>query len=197
MTQLKPDQATTPPRGEGPVPSDVENRGGGGTIKKGTVRRLGDRVFQGLSTGSGALILVILALVAAFLLWQGLPALTAPADQLPYGAFPQFVAPLIFGTVWAAILALIMGVPVAIAIALFISHFAPRRLAAGLGYVIDLLAAVPSVVFGLWGIGVLAPAIQPVYGWLAENASWIPLFAPESAEPGSGISTVSGTGRTI
>jgi phosphate transport system permease protein len=56
---------------------------------------------------------------------------------------------------------------------------------------------VPSVVFGLWGGGVLAPAIQPVYGWLAANASWIPLFAPESSEPGSGIATVSGTGRTI
>ena len=67
MTQLKPDRAVTPTGGDGPVPSDVKNGGGGGTIKKGTVRRLGDRVFQGLSTGSGALILVILALVAAFL----------------------------------------------------------------------------------------------------------------------------------
>jgi len=187
MTQLKPDRAVIPDGGDGPVPSDVKNRGGGGTIKKGTVRRLGDRVFQGLSTGSGALILVILALVAAFLLWQGLPALTSPADQLPYGPFPQFVAPLIFGTVWTAILALIMGVPVAIAIALFISHFAPRRLAAGLGYVIDLLAAVPSVVYGLWGIGVLAPALQPVFVWLTENFGFIPLFAGPA----------SGTGRTI
>ncbi|HYI55163.1 MAG TPA: phosphate ABC transporter permease subunit PstC [Microlunatus sp.] len=187
MTQLKPDRAFTPTGGDGPVPSDVKRGGGGGTIKKGTVRRLGDRVFQGLSTGSGALILVILALVAAFLLWQGLPALTAPADQLPYGPFPQFVAPLIFGTVWAAILALIMGVPVAIAIALFISHFAPRRLAAGLGYVIDLLAAVPSVVYGLWGIGVLAPALQPVFVWLSEHLGFIPLFTGPA----------SGTGRTI
>ncbi|HEU4546888.1 MAG TPA: phosphate ABC transporter permease subunit PstC, partial [Microlunatus sp.] len=86
-----------------------------------------------------------------------------------------------------AILALIMGVPVAIAIALFISHFAPRRLAAGLGYVIDLLAAVPSVVYGLWGIGVLAPALQPVFAWLTENLGFIPLFT----------GPVSGTGRTI
>jgi phosphate transport system permease protein len=187
MTQLKPDRAVIPDGGDGPVPSDVKNGGGGGTIKKGTVRRLGDRVFQGLSTGSGALILVILALVAAFLLWQGLPALTSPADELPYGPFPQFVAPLIFGTVWTAILALIMGVPVAIAIALFISHFAPRRLAAGLGYVIDLLAAVPSVVYGLWGIGVLAPALQPVFVWLSEQLGFIPLFAGPA----------SGTGRTV
>lgn len=71
------------------------------------------------------MILIILALVAAFLVWQGLPALTTPAEDLPYGSFPHFVAPLLFGTIWAAVLALIMGVPVAVAIALFISHFAP------------------------------------------------------------------------
>ena len=56
-----------------------------------------------------------------------------------------------------------------------------------LGYIVDLLAAVPSVVFGLWGIGVLAPAVQPVYAWLNENLGWFPLFA----------GPVSGTGRTI
>jgi phosphate transport system permease protein len=187
MTQLQPDRTSTSDPGVDAVPSEPGHRGGGGTITKGRVRRLGDRVFQGLSTGSGAAILIILALVAAFLIWQGVPALTAPPDDLPYGAFPQFVAPLIFGTVWAAILALIMGVPVAVAIALFISHFAPRRLAAGLGYVIDLLAAVPSVVYGLWGIGVLAPALQPTFVWLTEHLGFIPLFAGPA----------SGTGRTI
>jgi phosphate transport system permease protein len=169
MTQLQPDKTSRVDEEGNAVPSDVDNRGGGGTITKGTVRRLGDRVFQGLSTGSGTLILIILALVAAFLIWQGVPALTSPADDLPYGPFPQFVG------------------PVAIAIALFISHFAPRRLAAGLGYVIDLLAAVPSVVYGLWGIGVLAPALQPTFVWLTEHLGFIPLFAGPA----------SGTGRTI
>ena len=98
-----------------------------------------------------------------------------------------FVIPLIFGTLWAAALALVMAMPVALGIALFISHYAPRRLAAGLGYIIDLLAAVPSVVFGLWGANVLAPMIQPAYTWLAENLGFIPLFAGPA----------SGTGRTI
>ena len=88
---------------------------------------------------------------------------------------------------WVAFLALLMGVPVAVAIALFISHYAPRRLASGLGYVIDLLAAVPSVVYGLWGIGVLAPALQPTFVWLTESLGFIPLFAGPA----------SGTGRTI
>ena len=92
-----------------------------------------------------------------------------------------------FGTVWAAFLALLLAVPLSLGVALFITHYAPRRLAQGLGYVVDLLAAVPSVVFGLWGILVLAPAVQPIYVWLNTNASWIPLF--------SGV--VSPTGRTI
>ena len=126
-------------------------------------------------------------LVATFLVLQGIPALTAPVEDLPYGAFFSFVVPLVFGTVWVAFLALLMGVPVAVAIALFISHYAPRRLASGLGYVIDLLAAVPSVVYGLWGIGVLAPALQPSFVWLTEHLGFIPLFAGPA----------SGTGRTI
>ena len=151
------------------------------------VRRIGDRVFQSLSTGSGALILTILALVAFFLVIQGVPAITAPAEDLPYGEFTSFVLPLAFGTVWAAFLALVMAVPVSIGIALYISHFAPKKLAVGFGYVIDLLAAVPSVVFGLWGINVLAPVVQPAYVWLAAHLGFIPLFAGPA----------SGTGRTI
>jgi phosphate transport system permease protein len=74
-----------------------------------------------------------------------------------------------------------------IGIGLFISHYAPRRIASALGYVIDLLAAIPSVVFGLWGIQVFAPFIQPVYLWLHDNFGFLPIFEGE----------VSGTGRTI
>lgn len=158
------------------------------TTASGTVTRPGDTVFKGMATGSGIAILVILALVAAFLISQGIPALTSPVEELQYKIpFPSYVGPFLFGTIWAAALALLMAVPVSIGIALFISHFAPRRLAATLGYVIDLLAAVPSVVFGLWGIYVLAPTVQPGYLWLSENLGFIPLFAGQA----------SGTGRTI
>ncbi|WP_232549166.1 phosphate ABC transporter permease subunit PstC [Propioniciclava soli] len=155
-----------------------------------TKPRIGDRVFQGLSTGSGIAILVILALVAAFLVLRAFPALTTDPATLAaqgYGEFWSWVLPLAFGTVWAAIGALVLAVPVAIGIALFISHYAPRRLAQGLGYTIDLLAAVPSVVFGLWGIFVLAPALIPLHVWLTTYVGWFPLF---SGQP-------SGTGRTI
>lgn len=152
--------------------------------------RPGDRIFSGFALTAGVLILVTLAAVAIFLIVEAIPALSAgPTDFNREGIqnFWAYVAPFAFGTIWAAFLALLMAVPVAIGIALFISHYAPRRLAQSLGYVIDLLAAVPSVVYGLWGITVLAPALQPVYVQLSDSLGWIPLFA----------GPVSGTGRTI
>ena len=66
--------------------------------------------------------------------------------------------------------------PFALAVALFISHYAPRRLAVPVAYVIDLLAAVPSVVFGLWGGRALSQALKPVINWLGEYLNWIPFF---------------------
>jgi phosphate transport system permease protein len=157
-------------------------------VKPQKVRRLGDRVFSASSVTAGTLILVILAAVAIFLVAQSLPALLADQSQINDGkGFWSLVLPLVFGTVWASALALLIALPFAIGIALFISHIAPRPLAQGLGYVVDLLAAVPSVVFGLWGITVLAPAVQPFYIWLVDNLGWIPFFA----------GPVSGTGRTV
>lgn len=152
-------------------------------------QRPGDRIFSSATVLAGSLILVVLAAVAIFLVAQSMPAFLAESTDIKGDAdnFWVYVAPLAFGTVWAALLALLMAVPVAIGIALFISHYAPRKLAQGLGYVIDLLAAVPSVVFGLWGITVLAPLVQPFYASLVELFGWFPLFA----------GPVSGTGRTI
>ncbi len=161
-----------------------------GSSSKGSRRRVGDQVFSGLATASGIIILVILAMVAGFLLMQAFPALiTSPAEleAKGYGEFWSWIIPFAWGTIWASFWALLLAVPVAIGIALFISHYAPRRLAAGLGYVIDLLAAVPSVVFGLWGSFVLAPAVQPLYLWLNTYLGWIPFFGGQP----------SGTGRTL
>ncbi len=151
--------------------------------------RPADRIFAGSTVVGGSIILAALAAVAIFLIAQSIPALGADPADLPGApsSFWEYVAPLIFGTVWAAALALLMALPISLGIALFISHYAPRRVAQVLGYIIDLLAAVPSVVFGLWGIKVLAPILVPGYTWLTENLGWIPLFTPP----------VSGTGRTI
>jgi phosphate transport system permease protein len=151
--------------------------------------RAGDRVFSTGTIVAGSIILFVLAAVAIFLIAESLPAFFANPKALPGAptSFWAYVAPLAFGTVWAGFLAMLMALPISVGIALFISHFAPRRVAQGLGYIIDLLAAIPSVIFGLWGIAVLAPAVLPGYDWLVKTASWIPLF----------VGPVSATGRTI
>jgi phosphate transport system permease protein len=152
-------------------------------------QRPGDRWFSGTALAAGSMILVTLAAVAIFLIIQSIPGLSATSEDASILTtnFWDYVWPLAFGTIWASLLALLMAVPLSVAVALFISHYAPRRLAQSLGYIVDLLAAVPSVVFGLWGIMVLAPAVQPVYAWFTENMGWFPLFSGE----------VSATGRTI
>ena len=149
-------------------------------------RRIGDLVFSNLALSSGIAILVILAAVAIFLFAESLPAFLSQQDAAPNGFLP-YVAPFLFGTVLASLIALLIATPLAVGIALYISHFAPRRVSQFLGYSIDLLAAIPSVVYGLWGILVLAPFLNPSYLWLNENLGWLPFFAGQ----------VSATGRTM
>lgn len=157
-------------------------------------QRLGDRFFYSLSLGAGLLILAILLAVTVFLIADAIPALVADSETFSQAistresqSFWSYVTPLAFGTVWVAAIALLIATPISVGVALFISHYAPRKLAGSLGYVVDLLAAIPSVVYGLWGISVLAPAVQPIYAWLVAHFDWFPLFS----------GPVSGTGRTI
>ena len=147
------------------------------------VTQLGDRIFAGSAKGAGILILVVLAGVAAFLLIEAFPAFTAPESELP-GGIVLYVAPLIFGTLISAVIALVVATPLAVAVALFISHYAPRRLAQTLSYVVDLLAAVPSIVYGLWGFYTLAPLSVGLSTWLADYLGWIPLFAGPTSTTG-------------
>lgn len=145
----------------------------------------GDRVFAGLAIGSGIFILVLLAGVAIFLLIEAWPAIKASPDEIPGGdGLVSYIAPLAFGTVLAATIAVILAVPMAVAVALFISHFAPRRVADTLSYLVDLLAAIPSIIYGLWGIAVLGPALVPLSEWLADNLGFIPLFAGPASTTG-------------
>ncbi|QRY40425.1 phosphate ABC transporter permease subunit PstC [Microbacterium hominis] len=156
-------------------------------------RRAGDSVFLGLSTTAAVSIMIILAGVAIFLILKGLPAITAnwsEGDLAGYQnkdwtSFWDYVAPLLWGSIWAALIAMILGTPVAIGIALFISHYAPRRIAGFLGYIIDLLAAVPSIVFGLWGIIVMRPLLLPLADFLNQYLGWIPLFQGPVSSTGS------------
>lgn len=149
---------------------------------------MGDVVFRGLAVIAATLIMVALAAVFIFLGIEGIPGFNV--DEQNYagqGSFLGLVVPLLYATMYAAVLALIVAVPFSVAIALFISHYAPRRIATPVAYVIDLLAAVPSVVFGLWGAVALGPYLVPAHAWLSENLAWLPFF---DGQP-------SGNGRTL
>lgn len=146
------------------------------------VRRLGDRIFAGSARGASILILIVLAGVAAFLIIQAAPAFSATPKDLGGHGIWGYIWPLLFGTLLSSVLALLIATPLGIAIALFVNFYAPRRIAQVLGYLVDLLAAIPSVVFGFWGIGWLAPRLVPFQAWLADHLGFIPLFAgPPSA----------------
>jgi phosphate transport system permease protein len=153
-------------------------------------QRPGDRVFAATTRAAGYVILIALAGVAIFLTAKGLPALGADRDDLAGAAsLAAYVWPLLFGTLLAALLAILIATPLALGAALVISHYAPRRLATPLGYVVDLLAAIPSVVYGLWGLAFLGPRLFPVYDWLADNLGFIPFFKGPASASGRTILT--------
>lgn len=151
----------------------------------------GDRIFAGTARAAGIAIVLVLAGVALFLVLKSLPAFNGQPNEITQGkGFFSYVAPLLFGTLLSSTIALVIAVPLSIGVALFISHFAPRRIAKGLGYIVDLLAAVPSVVYGLWGVFWLAQQLKPVYAWLALHASFIPLFKGPASATGRTMLTV-------
>ncbi|MEM9038475.1 MAG: phosphate ABC transporter permease subunit PstC [Actinomycetota bacterium] len=156
------------------------------------VGKAGDKIFFGLSFGAASLILVTLACVAIFLFVQGRQGVTAdPSNFDGDQGFLEYVGPFLFGTIYISAIALLLATPVAIAVALYVSHYAPKRLAQTLGYFIDLLAAIPSVVYGLWGISVLAPILaDTLMPWLRDNLGFLPFFGSDVVLSPSGRSTL-------
>lgn len=146
---------------------------------------LGDRIFHGLALGAGLVILAALAGVFIFLAMKGASGFTKPSEV--YGphaeSFLGYVFPLLVGTFTASIIALIIAVPLAFGIALVISHYAPRWIATPVAYVIDLLAAVPSVVYGLWGAFYLAKKLVPMHNWLHDTFGGWPVLGALFGEP--------------
>jgi phosphate transport system permease protein len=149
-------------------------------------RNKSDAIFAGLATASGAFVVGVIALIALFLLVQAIPSLSADkANFLTSSVFDTTdAANLKFGirdllivTVMSALFALLLAVPIAIGIALFVTQYAPRVLSRTFSAIIDLLAAVPSIVYGLWGIFVLAPVLTPFAQFLNTTLGWFPLFA--------------------
>jgi phosphate transport system permease protein len=132
--------------------------------------------------------MLILALIGLFLVMRAAPAfretgfsfLTTQKWQ-PDGLTHQYgIAAILFWTVSIAVIALLIAVPVSIAGALFINEYAPRRLRRPLVSLVDLLAAIPSVIYGIWGLAFLQPHLVPVSRWLSDYLGFIPVFATSS-----------------
>lgn len=155
--------------------------------------RPGDRIFLGLSRGSGIFLLVIMAAIAVFLTWRSVVAISDDEGNFlttfewNTGLNPPVfgIAVLAYGTVISSIIAMVIAVPIAVAIALFLTHYAPRKLSGPIAYVIDLLAAVPSIVYGLWGALILVPNMDGLFGWLNEFFGWTGIFSWDHGAPRS------------
>lgn len=165
-----------------PVVVDVTPRPG---LRTGG-NRWADRLFGSLALAAGATIIAVIALMALFLVIRAVPSLQAnKANFLTSSEFATTdesnlrfgIAELFQVTVLSSVFALLIAVPIAIGIAAFLTNYAPRRLAKPFAVLVDLLAAVPSIVFGLWGIFVLAPKLEPVARFLNDNLGWFFLFA--------------------
>jgi phosphate transport system permease protein len=156
-------------------------------------RPLGDRGFQLIALGAGLLVLVILVLIAvstsqqasSWFSTEGLKIFSKTWDP----STNQFGAlPFIFGTAVTAVIALVLAVPVSLGIALLLTEVVPYRWSRPIVYVIDLLAVVPSVVWGLWGILIFATWIQHIYSSIGSGVSGIPVLDSLFGAPTSGAS---------
>jgi phosphate transport system permease protein len=145
----------------------------------------GDRLFKLAAAAAGSTIVIAIGLIATFLLIRAVPSLranhanfftsaefnTTDPTKLAFG-----IRDLLMVTVLSSVTALTLAVPVAVGIAVFLTQYAPARLSRPFGGIVDLLAAVPSIIFGLWGIFVLAPNLEPVAKFLNRNLGWLFLF---------------------
>ncbi len=148
-----------------------------------TDRTTGDRVFRFLTTGAGLVTLVVLVLIGLFLFLQALP--TFHQNGLSFFTTTTWnpdvprqtgVAALVYGTLVIAGLALAISMPVSLLTAVYLTEYVPHRLRGALVTVVDLLAAIPSLMYGIWGFFVLQPYLIPLSEWLARNLSFIPIF---------------------
>ena len=156
-------------------------------------RPLGDRGFQILALASGLLVLVILVLIAVSTSQQASSWFTTEGLKIFTNnwnpAASQFGAlAFIYGTIITAVIAVVISVPLSLGIALLLTEVVPYRWARPIVYVIDLLAVVPSVVWGLWGFLVFAPWIQHIYAHIGNVVNGVPVFGPLFGPPTSGVS---------
>jgi phosphate transport system permease protein len=156
---------------------------------------LPDRLFRAVARGGGSLVLAVMLLVGGFLFYRawkalhkaGFDFLTTAEWDPDAGHFG--IAAVIIGTVLIAAVAIVIAIPMAIGTALYISEYAPAKLRRTLISVVDLMAAVPSVVYGLWGLFFLQGKVIGLSRWLSTYFGWIPLFKVDGADPHDPLAT--------
>jgi phosphate transport system permease protein len=143
---------------------------------------ISDRIFHGSARTVGFFVLVITGAIGVFLCYQAVPTLRH------YGLHfftqtrwePQLgkigIAAVLVGTVEVALVAMAVGFPLAIGFALFITEYAPKQIKSWLVSLIDLMAAVPSIIYGLWGFFLLQPRAIEISRWFSQHLGWIPIF---------------------
>ena len=147
----------------------------------------GDRVFAATAQASGLLIVVVIVAIGAFLLWRAIPALrrnrenfftfgsdwvTTDTSAMHFG-----ISEMLRVTVLVSLVALVLAMPIALGVAVYLTAYAPRRTVGPLAYMVDLLAGVPSIIYGAWGLYVLAPQLHGIASWLNAHLGWFFLFA--------------------
>lgn len=159
---------------------------------------LGDQLFRGGARFSGVVVLAIMAAVGLFLLVRAMQALRAvgPWKFITTQAWDPDVhhfgiAAVLVGTILIALVAVCISIPLALGTALFISEVAPRRIKRTLISLVDLMAAVPSVVYGLWGFFFLQKHVVGLARWLSTWLGWIPIFHVDGADPTNPLATAS------
>jgi len=162
--------------------SAITASGGRSALGRSPASRLPDRILRWGLTALAAAILALLAYFFIRLIGQSEKAFSSFGLSYVFGNDWDVSrniyhgAPLIVGTLITSAIALIIGVPVAVSTAIFLTELCPRRLRKPLAFMVDLLAAVPSVVYGLWGVFVLGPKLEPVERWIANTFSFIPFI---------------------
>nr|WP_179775969.1 phosphate ABC transporter permease subunit PstC [Amycolatopsis endophytica] len=144
-----------------------------------------DRAFRRITTGAGLSVLALLIVIGFFLIFRSVPAFQVSG----FGFFGTIrfdpatgvmgVLGLLYGTVVVAVIAVVVAVPLSILAALFITEYASGRMRGLLTGLVDLLAAIPSLLYGLWAFSFLGPYLTPVAEWMTGNLGWFPLFATE------------------
>ena len=156
--------------------------GGRSALERSSGGRLPDQLLRYGLTALAALILALLAYFFIRLIGQSEKALSSFGLSFVFGNDWDVSrniyhgAPLVIGTLITSAIALVIGVPVAVSTALFVTELCPRRARGALIMLLDLLAAVPSVVYGLWGVFVLGPKLVPFEKWIANTFSFIPFI---------------------